>query len=150
MATTYKSTQVTQGDVPRAVTPGVYNSYGHYTITGSLLVINDVIQMVKVPIGARVLSIDLYTTDLDSGATPAVTLAIGDGSTTARFITASTVGQAGGYIRFPSDSATTAAGVGYQYTVNDTIDILVVAAPQTTATTFSFKMNVLFSIDQPD
>jgi hypothetical protein len=150
MATTYKSTQVTQGDTPRAVSPGVFNAYGYYIATGSSLIINDVIQMVKVPIGARILQIDLYSTDLDSDSTPAVTLSVGDGTTPARFITASTVGQAGGNIHFPSVSTTTAAGVGYQYTVNDTIDIAVTAAPTATATTFHFHMNVLMSIDQPD
>jgi hypothetical protein len=150
MATTRYSVQVARGDVPRAVTPGVYNAYGYYIATGDALVINDVIQMVKVPIGARILSIDLNCTDLDSGTTPAVTLDVGDGTTTARFITSSTIGQAGGNLRFPSDSTTTAAGVGYQYTVADTIDILVSVAPQTTSTTHHFHMNVLMSIDDPD
>lgn len=150
MATTYYSTQVARGDVPRAVTPGVFNSYGVWSVTGGALVINDVIQMVKVPIGARILSFDFYCTDLDAGATPAVTLSIGDATTVARFVTTSTVGQAGGQIRFPSDTATTDAGIGYQYTVNDTIDVKVIAAPQTTATTITMKLNVLMSIDEPD
>ncbi len=147
MATTYKSVEVTAGDVPRAVTPGVYSVYGHYAAVGSSLVINDVVQMCKVPLGARVLGIALESTDLDSGATPAVTLSIGDGDDTDRFIANSTVGQAGGVVAFPTGTGFNTAGMAYQYTTNDTIDILVGTAPQTTATTFTFKMTVLLSID---
>ena len=150
MASTLYSTQVTRGDVPRAVTPGVYSVYGNWTST-TALVVNDVIQMCKVPLGARVLKIDLYVSDLDAGATPAITLDIGDGTDTAsayRFVQNSTIGQAGGSVTFPGGTgAAPSTGFGYQYTTNDTIDVKVSTAPQTAASTQTMKMVCMFSID---
>ena len=39
MSSTFYSVEVTRGDVPRAVTPGVYSVYGHYTLAGTSLII---------------------------------------------------------------------------------------------------------------
>src|SRR5262245_57820360 len=58
-----------------------------------------VIQMIPVPKGARVYaptSVILSSTDLDTGATPAITLHVGDGNDTDRYITSSTIGQTSG------------------------------------------------------
>ena len=68
MASLFYSVEVTRGDTPRACTPGVYSVYGHYTLAGTSLVINDVIQMVSVPLGARVIDVILDIDDVDTGS----------------------------------------------------------------------------------
>lgn len=90
------------------------------------LTLNNVIRMVKVPKGFVVSDVTLISTDLDTDGTPAITLSVGDGGATARYISASTAGQAGGLAR-------ATAGLGYQYTTDDTIDVLVAAAPDVAA-----------------
>ena len=141
MASTFKSVEVTRGDTIRAVSPGVYSVYGHYTLAGTSLVINDVIQMVSVPLGARVIDVILDAGSLDSGTT--VGVCVGDGGTTNRYITVTTLFQ-------NASGITRANTVGYtrtQYTVNDTIDVMVVTAPQTGLTTSVISMVALLAID---
>lgn len=88
-------------------------------------VINDVYQMVNVPAGARVLAWTLGADDLDSGT--AITLSLGDGASTARYVSASTIAQTGA----APVNALLKTGYGFIYTAADTIDILVAAAPTT-------------------
>ncbi len=92
-----------------------------YEVT-TALVINDVIQMVKVPKNCTVTDVKLIVDDLDTGTT--ITLSVGNGDDPDYFISASTVGQAGGVAR--ADAAT---GFPLALTANDTIDVLVAAAP---------------------
>ena len=86
-------------------------------------VINDVYQMIKVPAGARILGWTLGADDIDPGTT--VTLSLGDGAVPARYVSASTIGQTGA----APVNALIKTGYGFQYTTDDTIDILVAAAP---------------------
>lgn len=79
---------------------------------------NDVFQMVKVEKGVTVYEVILVAGDIDSGT--ALVMTVGDGGDTDRFITLSTVGQAGGITRMNNQ-----AGAGYTYSADDTIDILV-------------------------
>jgi hypothetical protein len=88
-------------------------------------VINDVYQMINVPAGARVISWGLGADDLDSGT--AITLSLGDGASTARYVSASTIAQTGGV----PVVAPTVLGTYFKYTTADTIDILCAAAPTT-------------------
>jgi len=147
MASTFKSIQVTKGDTPRKVTPGVYSVYGEYELSAAL-VVNDVIQMVAVPQGARVLNIFLNADDLDTGG-PAIVLDVGDGGSTARFIDGALVAQAGtgNNVDMMNGTYGIGAGFGYQYTVNDTIDVLVETAPTTGTTTGTIKLIALLSVD---
>jgi hypothetical protein len=128
MATTYVATKAGSGQMAKTLPQGVYVESSTYALTGAL-VVNDVIQMLKVNAGTTVLATTLITDDLDSGGSPAVVLAVGDGTTAGRFITGSTVAQAGGI------QATNAAGVPYTYTVDDTVDVKCTTAPATGATT---------------
>lgn len=113
-----------------------------YEITAALA-LNDVIQMVKVPVGAIVSNVVLATDDLDSGGSPAIVLDVGDGGNTDRYIDGATVGQAGGI----TDSSNLAIdGIGYTYTAEDTIDILVQVAPATGATSGTIKLIVTYTI----
>lgn len=148
MATLY-STTVTAGNPPRWSLGETKTVTGQYNLSAALAV-NDVVQMVPVPKGALIQGITLGTTDLDTNNSPAVTLSIGDGNSTARFVSASTIGQTGGVISnnatvTPTASAgTVATGLGYKYTVDDTIDIFVAAGPGTGATTGSLILTVTY------
>jgi hypothetical protein len=54
---------------------------------------------------------------------------VGDGGSTARFIAASTIGQAGGI----ANGISVFAAFGYQYTEEDTIDVIIPTGPATGA-----------------
>jgi hypothetical protein len=128
MATTFT---LPASGVP-AKTPGVGSTavtvYAELALTVAP-VINDVYQMIKVPAGARILGWALGADDIDTNGSPAVTLSLGDGASTARYVSASTIGQTGAA---PVD-ALLKTGYGFVYTTDDTIDILVAAAPATFA-----------------
>lgn len=113
-----------------------------YTIAAAL-VINDVIQSPPLPKGAVVYDVMLAVTDLDTNGAPAITLDVGYGTDPDYFIAASTIGQTGGVARA---SAVTAA-TPLTLTVNDTIDVLVKAAPATGATsgTVTLVVNYVMS-----
>lgn len=88
-------------------------------------VINDVYQMIKVPLGARILKWSIGADDLDTDASPTITLSLGDGGSVARYVSASTIGQTGA----APVKTMLKTGYGYVYTADDTVDILVAAAP---------------------
>lgn len=109
----------TAGDASQPIT-----AYAELALTVAP-VINDVYQMIKVPAGARILAWTLGADDLDSGTT--ITLSLGDGASTARYVSASAIAQTGA----APVNALLKTGYGFQYTTDDTIDILVAAAPTT-------------------
>lgn len=104
-------------------------------------VVNDVVQMVKVPMGATILEVILSTTDLDTDATPAIVLEVGDGGDVDRYIAGSTVGQAGGLVRLSAHG-----GHGYTYTADDTIDIKVSTAPDAGSTDGTLTLTVIYTM----
>lgn len=124
MATTFT---LPAANVP-AKTPGVgsvaVSVYAELALTVAP-VINDVYQMIKVPNGARILDWTLGSDDIDSAT--GVTLSLGDGNSTARYVSASSIGQTGA----APVNALLKTGYGFVYTTDDTIDILVAAAPTT-------------------
>src|SRR5688500_15514703 len=71
---------------------------GSYAITAAL-VVDDIIQMVRVPAGATVLDVLMKVPDLDTGGSPAITLDVGYGGDDDYWIAAATTGQAGGLVR---------------------------------------------------
>lgn len=127
MATTYQSSKVAAGVMPVAGI-GVHAVYATYE-AATQLVINDIIEMIKVPVGATIIDVKLSVDDLDSGA--ACVLAVGDGTTATRFISSSTIGQGGGTVGLGSGltGAAAADALLYEYTADDTIDIKVTTAP---------------------
>lgn len=99
-------------------------------------VVDDIIQMIPVAIGERVIDLQLIVeTDLDTST--GVVLDVGDGDDTDRYIDGSTVGQAGGFAALGSGivTAAAAAALNKKYTAADTIDVLVQVAASGTATT---------------
>lgn len=111
---------------------------GTYELTAAL-VINDVVQMVKIPSGAVICEVILGVDDLDDGT--ALVLDVGDGDSAERFIKDSTAGQAGGFVRLDQ-----MAGLGYQYTAADTIDVKVSTAPGTGATSGTITLAVMYTM----
>lgn len=140
MASTFYSTQVGSGVQARSGT-GVCSVTGTYELTAAL-VINDVIQMVKIPKGASILETILATDDLDTASSPAIVLTVGDDGDTDRFTLVSTIAQAGGFVRM-----TNIAGLGYQYTADNTIDVKCTTAPQTGATSGTISLTVIYDMN---
>lgn len=88
-----------------------------YTVAAALSA-GDVIQMVRVPKGATILDLTFFTDEF--GTSNATVGSIGDGNAVGRYLgTASTSSSlAVGLITLPG-------GVGYSYSAEDTIDIVI-------------------------
>lgn len=114
-----------------------------YAFTAAF-VLDDVIQMIPMAKGERVVGGQLIVeTDLDTST--GVVLAVGDGVDPDRYISASTIGQAGGVVNFGTgiDTAAEAASYNYKYPAADTIDIKVTtAAIGTAATSGTLRLRV--------
>src|SRR3989304_3625397 len=109
MPTTYSSAQAAANVTAKYLHAGAIVRSATYALTAAL-VVNDVIQMFKLPSGATVHEVILASDDLDSNGTPAIALDVGDATAANRFIAASTVARTGGVAR-----ADQAAGIGHQY-----------------------------------
>lgn len=144
---TLRTAKVAAGVQPRAGHEGVLAVSATYTLAAALA-LNDVIEMVKVPKGAKILNMHLASDDLDTGSA-AIILAVGDGTTVDRFIKGSTVAQAGGVARL-GDGVTAAlmsGAFGYTYTVDDTIDVKVTTAPATGTTAGDIVLTVFYMME---
>lgn len=99
-------------------------------------VLNDVIQMVPVAPGERVVDLQVIVeTDLDTAT--GIILDVGDGDDVDRYVDGATTGQTGGIVRYGQGVATAAAAAALdkKYTVADTIDILIQTAATSGAPT---------------
>jgi hypothetical protein len=88
--------------------------------------INDTVQLFRVPAGFTVTGVSVEVPT--SLAASALTLSLGDATTPARFISASTIGVAGGKV-----DVLAAGALGFKYTVETDIQLLVAAAGVTPA-----------------
>lgn len=138
MASTFTSSGVATGVMAKSLI-GLNAVTATYNVA-TAFVINDVVQMVKVPKGAKILEIILACGELDTGSN-SLTLSVGDGDEAARFIAASTVGQAGGVTRLA-----VAGGLGYVYTANDTIDVKAAAAANALASAADLTLTVIYEL----
>lgn len=136
---TYTSSRAGSGVQPRTVHTGLTVAVATHTVA-TALTLNDVIEMVKVPALARVVEVVLTAEDLDTGATPAIILEVGDGDDRDRWVDGSNVGQAGGVVR-----TNVATGVDHTYAADDTVDVLVQTAPQTGATGVKITLVVFYT-----
>ena len=143
MASTLYASKVGSGVQPRANIE-LTEVHATYSLSAAL-VVNDVIQMVKIPAGATVISVTLAAADLDSSGTPAIVLTVGDGDDTDRFITTAvgTIAQAGGVCRLDNP-----VGLNHKYTADDTIDVKVTTAPGTGATSGDIDLSVIYTMAQ--
>lgn len=137
---TYVATKAGTTEVARhgLATCSVVSSYE----LSAALAEGDVVQMLKVPIGAKVVAVTLATDDLDTNVSPAIVLEVGDGSDTNRFVVSATVGQGGGVT-----SLNAIDGLGYRYSSEDTIDVRVATAPATGATTGTVTLSVIYDMN---
>jgi hypothetical protein len=141
MASTFSSSQAAAGVSPKYLHAGAIVRSASYAITAAL-VVNDVIQMFKLPAGATVHDVILAADDLDTNGTPTIALDVGDATTANRFISASTVARAGGVGR--TDQA---GGVGYQYSADTMVQVKVSTAPATGATSGNITLTVAYTMD---
>lgn len=137
--TTYSNARVASGISPRSNQQGLTSVTATQTVSTALTT-GDVIEMVKVPRGAKVLDVILTSEDLDTGTTATIVLDVGDGGDTDRWIDGATTGQAGGTTRM-----NVATGLDHSYTADDTIDVLVQAGPATGATGVKITLTVLYT-----
>jgi len=135
---TYNSTQVARGDQPRALTSGITPSRAD--ISGNTLTVNDIMQMVRVPNGARIVRGWAHGNGAGS-----YTIHIGDGGSANRFgsfsvsaslTRAELVIPEGGYV------VSLTANANPQY---DTIDLTVISV--TGSATGSFQMFLEYLTD---
>lgn len=98
------------------------------TATATAPIINDTYKMVKIPKGAVVTRVRLVSTDLDSSTT--LLWSVGDSSSATKYISSSTIGQAGGAAESATEPIT--------YTAPDYIIVQCTAAPTSTAVTTGF------------
>lgn len=138
--TTYTTTKTDSVSDPTKANIGIMSVWA--TVETTALTTGTIYQMVKIPVGATIVKVTLATDDLDSNGSPTITLSVGDGTTPARFISASTVGQAGGVVR-----EDVVAGVGYKYTADDTIDVEV-TNQAATAAQGTITLAVLYAMDE--
>lgn len=145
MASLLKSALVGTGLAARVTHTGVITRIATYEfLTGTPNVVNDVIQMVPVPIGATVLNVELACNILGASTI----LAVGDGDQVDRFIKGSDVSILGGTARLGAGqtAATQLTAYGYKYAADDTIDVKV-----TTASTASglgkIQLTVQYTMD---
>ena len=89
----------------------------HHSVTADLSA-NDVLQVIKVPIGAVITGgwIAMDSTD-------AFTFTVGDGASTARYIPSSSVSASQTMQNFVRDLSGQTTGLGHKYSANDTIDV---------------------------
>jgi hypothetical protein len=140
MATTYTAAKVAAGIQEREVHTGVIAVCSTYTITAAF-VINDVVQMVKVPYGARIINCKVTVPALDSST--GLVWALGDGGDDDRYITGATTGRSGAAGLTTTNTTTSE----YTYTTEDTIDFKVTtAATGTAATTGDIVVTVTYTM----
>lgn len=119
----------------------VYIREAVYTLTAALAGA-DIVQMVPVAAGERVVGLDLIVEDLDTAGSPAIVLDVGDGDDVDRYIDGSTKGQTGGISVYGEGIASDAAAIAINklYTAADTIDVTVATGPGTGATTGTIRL----------
>ena len=143
----------TTNAVPYAATPFQYpngklvRSYRHTTATADFSIAADQVNFFKMPRNAKILGVRLIPTDLDTHATPTLTLTVNlyDGTTTKTYISAQTGGQTG-VVCVPTSSAELAV-IGY-VTANDNFYFLVtIGTGAATAAAGSIYLEVEYTCD---
>lgn len=153
---TLQSLQVAAGAAARKQEKGTFPIAGEYTLTATLAS-GDIIEMVKVPDGVTVLSVDLITpTNLDpDGSSTALLFNVGDGDDRNRFAESHTVKDYR-FAKLGADTNTALGGTPYTYDFSDnhpsgedTIDIEVIAFGGTGTTGGTIKLVAHCTADYP-
>lgn len=120
------------------------------TDNSATLANGDVLQMCKIPAGARIVDMKLYVTDMDTNGSPTLLLDVGDGEDVDRFMDGTNIGQAGGNAALGANISAAnifANPVHRTYTTEDTIDVLLATGPATAATTGYVMLDVTYTFD---
>ena len=117
MPTTLTSTlvaaAVADGGRSLIVRPGKPTcAYASFTFNGGTVTVGQVVQMIPIPAGARILNVIVKS---DWAAGSAGVFSVGDGSLTNRYVTAAASITAAGVITRPD------GGIGYKYSVSDDV-----------------------------
>jgi hypothetical protein len=83
---TYTSAQVSSGTIPINERGASFLVFGSIALTTALAV-NDIVQLIQVPNGYKILNVTLDSDPLDSNAAPTLTGSVGDAVTAGKFIT---------------------------------------------------------------
>lgn len=135
---TKTSSKVAAGTPAKSLSVGLVAVTATYSVNASLSA-GDVIQMVNVPKGAKV----VYMACFGIGTNQEALVAVGDGIDENRYAGYSTLGAA---TSAPLTLAGEAVGAPYEYSVDDTIDIAVSTVSLDTVGG-GFHMCVIFSKD---
>lgn len=135
MATTFKTDQVVNRQSftpPGGGVVGVREAVYDFT---AAFVVNDIMQMIPMEIGERVIGGKLIVeTDLDTAT--GITIDVGDSVVADRYVQASTIGQTGGVVAFGNvATAALAAALNYVYTAPDAIAVKIKTAATSGAPT---------------
>lgn len=143
----YKSLQMTAPRYPVSG-PGIggrssKTERAEFTLTAALA-LNDTIDLFYLHRNFRVLGGFVKVTDLDTGGSPAIVLAVGDSGDDDRYFSGLTTGQAGGV-------ATTLASTGVDYltSAKTLVQAKVTTAPATGATTGTIVVCLHGYIEEP-
>lgn len=144
----YKSLQMTAPKYPVSG-PGIGGrsikvERGEFNLTAALAS-GDTIDMFKLHPRFRVVGGFVKTTDLDTGGSPAIVLAVGDAGDDDRYFSGLTTGQAGGV-------ATNMAATGVDYLnggAYTTVQAKVTTSPATGATTGTIVVELWGYIEEP-
>lgn len=154
MATTYKGPQAGLRVQPRTGENGLLEITGRFVIEDAIDTIHgggagatafvdeDKVEMVKVPVGARIKDVILKVPALDSST--GIVVQVGIGGDLDKFITAATVGRSStaGLQRMNNPD-----GVDYVFTAEDTIDFHVeTVASGTPVTSGTIILEVVYSL----
>lgn len=143
----YRSLQMTAPRYPVSG-PGIggrniHAARGSHTLTAALAAA-DTVTMLRLHPRFRVTGGLLKADDLDTGATPTITLNVGDADDPDRYFAAATVGQAGGYTE-----AMAATGVDYLTTKYTDVLVTVAAGPAIGATTGAITLILFGFMEEP-
>lgn len=135
---TRKSTKValSPASQPKGTRVGLVSDFGVYSYGATFSAsAGDIIQMVKVPIGASLVYFEL------SGGSGDALVTLGDTVSTARYLTSVTMGSTSTLIR-----TCNVPRIPYQYSVDSTIDITIGTVSVGTITG-GFNLFVVFTMD---
>lgn len=138
---TFTGPKAKSGVQAKALHAGENVIYGTYSASATLSA-GDVIQMVKVPDGARVTGITV-SGNLDLSTVPAAVINVGDGIDDDRYFS--------GVLSEPSAVNTMFhGGHGYEYSAADTIDVTVDGIGGSANASSVLKMTVRYVLDDID
>ena len=143
----------------RSMETGVNSVTGQYELNGTAFDDDDTVGNITVPAGAVIKRVHLTTTELDTNASPTLTLNVGDATDEDRFIALATTGAALNFTDINASTITSnviATGEGYEYLASDTdttgevglIRVTGAAANATAATTGHILLTIDYTVNQ--